>query len=255
MPAQIDHVVMVVENLDEATRSFTDLGFNVIEGGEHSFRKSRNVLITFQDGSYIEIIAFLEDGPKDDPWWQLLQKGEGWVDWCLYTESIDPLLAREIPGAKGPVDGGRITPDGDRIEWKTVRFPIDEDVKLPFVIEDITERSLRIPGGAAAVHPNGVVGIHRVSTPVNDLDAASTRLANLLGQPVQAEFENRRSFALNAHTLDLFVPESEEGNAAELLKLRGPLPHEVVFAVRSETGVDAAGTSIVHGARISFVRE
>lgn len=255
MPTQIDHVVMVVNDLDEATRSFSERGFNVIEGGEHSFRKSRNVLITFQDGSYVEIIAFLEDGPKDDPWWQLLQKGEGWVDWCLYTDSINPLLARNIPGAKGPVDGGRITPDGDRIEWRTVRIPVHESVKLPFVIEDVTERSLRIPGGEAAVHPNGVVGIHRVTTAVNDLDDASTRLAELLGRNVESESGNSRSFALNTQVLNLFAPNPESDGAVELLQNRGPLPYEVVFAVGSGSSVHDHDKSVVHGARIAFVHE
>lgn len=254
MPTQIDHVVIAVEDLDEAMRSFSDLGFNVIEGGEHSFRKSRNLLITFQDGSYIEIIAFLEDGPRDDPWWQLLQQGEGWVDWCLYAESIDPILARDIPGAKGPVDGGRITPDGDQIQWRTVRIPVRESVKLPFVIEDITARDLRIPEGNASIHPNGVTGIQRVTTLVRDLKNASEQLAILLDRSSERSSNLRQEFALNHQVLELFAPETRDEVNVDFLAARGPLPYEVTFVVDSDSAPEREWPSIVHGARISFVQ-
>lgn len=255
MPSQIDHVVIAVKDLDEATRSFKDLGFNVIAGGEHSFRRSHNALVTFEDGSYIEIIAFLDDGPADDPWWQLLQKGEGWVDHALFAESIQPILARGVPGARGPVDGGRITPEGARIEWRTVRFPGDDDIKPPFVIEDVTERSLRVPGGEAAIHPNGVTGIRRVTSLVRNLDTASQRLAKLFDHPENDVSAGRQSITLGSQVLELYEPKSSEQQAAESFETRGPLPYEVAFAVGSGSGIQGEESHLVHGARVVFVQE
>jgi hypothetical protein len=52
----IDHLVVVVKNLDQAAKDYQQLGFNVVPGGQHPVG-SHNVLISFQDGSYIEIIA------------------------------------------------------------------------------------------------------------------------------------------------------------------------------------------------------
>ena len=56
----IDHLVIVVKDLDQATRDYRELGFNVVAGGQHPVG-SHNALIAFEDGSYLEIIAFVHD--------------------------------------------------------------------------------------------------------------------------------------------------------------------------------------------------
>src|SRR3989338_6231807 len=64
----IDHIVIVVQNLDEAARNYEKLGFTVVPGGRHPVG-SHNVLISFADGSYIEIISFYQPSP-DHRWWK-----------------------------------------------------------------------------------------------------------------------------------------------------------------------------------------
>ncbi len=60
----IDHVVILVKDLAQATADYTELGFTVVPGGEHSDGASHNALIAFADGSYIELFAFKREAPE-----------------------------------------------------------------------------------------------------------------------------------------------------------------------------------------------
>ena len=54
----IDHVVIVVADLEAATVDFRSLGFTVTPGGVHPDWGSHNALIPLADGGYLELIAF-----------------------------------------------------------------------------------------------------------------------------------------------------------------------------------------------------
>jgi hypothetical protein len=51
----LDHVVVLVSNLEHATEQFRGLGFTVSLGGTNG--PTHNALITFQDQTYIELIS------------------------------------------------------------------------------------------------------------------------------------------------------------------------------------------------------
>jgi hypothetical protein len=51
---------------------------------------------------------------------------------------------------------------------------------LPFLIEDLTPRRLRVPGGPAAEHPNGATGVARLEISVPDVEDAADSLAVLV---------------------------------------------------------------------------
>ena len=74
-------------------------------------------------------------------------------------------------------------PDGERLQWQTAR-PSSAD--LPFLCGDITPRALRVPEGAARVHPNGAVGVARLDIAVHDLDASLARYRALFGEAASA---------------------------------------------------------------------
>ncbi|MEK7364696.1 MAG: VOC family protein, partial [candidate division NC10 bacterium] len=82
----IDHLVVAVPDLDTAIRGYTELGFTVVPGGRHPVG-THNALISFADGSYLELIAFYEPSP-DHRWWAPLQKGGGLVDFCMQTDDL-----------------------------------------------------------------------------------------------------------------------------------------------------------------------
>ncbi len=52
----VDHIVIMVPDLNAAIRDYTELGFTVIPGGSHP-AGTHNALIAFADGAYIELIA------------------------------------------------------------------------------------------------------------------------------------------------------------------------------------------------------
>lgn len=187
MPSMLDHIVIVDRDLDTMVEQAESLGFTVIPGGQHAGGMTHNALIAFRDGSYIELIAFLEpDERSTHRWWPRLWKGGGLVDFALYCADLEREVA-EIRGRgldlPDPVENGRLRPDGERLEWRQA-FPqeVVGESGLPFLIEDVTPRSLRVPAEEAQVtHRNGVTGIAGITLLVDDLDATVSALEAITG--------------------------------------------------------------------------
>ncbi|HYF64342.1 MAG TPA: VOC family protein, partial [Herpetosiphonaceae bacterium] len=177
----IDHLVILVSELDQAIADYSALGFTVVRGGEHPGAGSHNALIAFADGTYLELIAFFR--PNDEhPWWRMGQRaGEGLVDYALLPgDTAADIAAARARGLdiSGPTPGGRLRPDGNRVEWDIGR---PAAAALPFLCGDRTPRSLRVPEGAARRHPNGALGIAGLTVAVADLAAAVEEYGALLG--------------------------------------------------------------------------
>src|SRR6478609_6732034 len=155
MITSIDHIVILVHYLESALRDYSALGFTVVPGGEHAGGASRNALVAFSDGSYLELIAFTDNVvPESHPFYRPTNR-EGLVTYALLPTDIEA----DIQAARGrglllygPFPGGRLRPDGHRIEWQTAR-PLTND--LPFLCGDVTPRDLRVPSGSAHEHENG----------------------------------------------------------------------------------------------------
>jgi catechol 2,3-dioxygenase-like lactoylglutathione lyase family enzyme len=182
---QIDHVVIVVNDLDQAIADYTKLGFTVIPGGKHTSGKTHNALVVFQDGSYFELLAFL-DTYEGFRWWTKMQEhGEHIVDFALFPTEIE----QDIPAAvargveyTGPTPLGRNRPDGVRLDW-FLGHPSTEE--LPFLCGDVTPRELRVPEGDCRIHANGVTGISSITIAVKDIKASAQRYGALLNLPAQ----------------------------------------------------------------------
>ena len=177
----LDHVVVVVRDLERAVVGYAAAGFTVVPGGRHPGRNTRNALVVFEDGAYIELIAYDAPSP-DERWWRVLEAhGEGLVDFALLPRDIAATIAaaRER-GLTGLADrpGGRTRPDGVRIEWQSAR-PSSHD--LPFLCADVTPRALRVPEGEVRRHGNGALGIAEVTVAVSDLRATLARYRAYLG--------------------------------------------------------------------------
>lgn len=169
---QIDHLVVLVEDLEAAIQAYHEAGFTVVRGGEHP-TGTHNALIGFADGSYLELIAFREPNPEHR-WYRYLELGGGIVDLCLLSDDLASDV--EQLGARGVTlrisEGSRRRPDGVTIAWKGAT-PADELTGLvPFLIEDVTPRSERVPHGQQAEHANGTRGLAEVLIAVPDLSHA-----------------------------------------------------------------------------------
>jgi len=258
----IDHIVIAVRDLVAAAKDYAGLGFTVTPGGEHTGGATHNALISFADGAYFELIAFREpDRPQEHKWWGRFAKGEGTVDFALLSDDVAAEAERLAATGSGiaidgPADGGRLRPDGERIAWRNLGL-IAAGAPLPFVIEDVTARELRVPPGAATEHPLSVTGIAGVTLLVNDLERAATPFAALLDTPGEAApFDiagvlRARRFPCDAHWIDLAEVDPGAAELHKHIRERGAAPYEIVLAGADE-GTEPLPLDLTHWARIRF---
>jgi len=177
MLRQLDHVVFVVRDLQAAIADYRRRGFTVTPGGEHADGVTHNALVPFVDGSYLELIAFHDLGRSlTHPWWNIAADGGGVADFALLSDDLaaDSAALADLV-KRPPQEGGRVRPDGVELKWRTAVLK----PPLPFVIEDLTPRELRVPGGAATNHANGASGIAAVVVGATNIGDTEWRYAVL----------------------------------------------------------------------------
>ncbi len=260
----IDHIVVVVRDLGQAVANYENAGFTVVAGGEHVGGATHNALISFANGTYFELIAFKEpDRPQEHRWWERLQRGEGLVDYALGSDDLDAdaeAVARRGLAVRGPADGGRQRPDGKQLIWRSFFLGSGAgQTALPFVIQDVTPRELRVPGGAATRHALAVTRVAGLSLAVRDLAAAADELSRLLGQTGErndprGEADARR-FSLGAQWLELIQPGSPSSEVGARIAALGEGPYEVVLAgaAGAEPGSGTLLAGQLNGARLRVV--
>ncbi len=183
MLTRLDHLVILVRDLELASADYERLGFTVTPGGEHADGLTRNALVPFQDGTYLELVSFLDpEDPTDNVWgWRRFYPREGLIDYCVASDDLDADVKRLASlgfGVEGPEDGGRRLPDGTNIRWRSARI-LQEGRIFPFLIEDLTPRELRVPGGPETRHPNGAIGVSHLEISAPDKEGAANSLAAL----------------------------------------------------------------------------
>lgn len=180
---RLDHIVIAVRDLAQVMLDYRALGFTVLTGGQHPGRTSHNALVVLADGAYLEFIAW-QAPALNERWYRVhAEHGDGLVDFALLPNDTAIALAaaraRGLTTLTGPLDGSRLRPDGERLQWQTARHATPD---LPFLCGDITPRALRVPEGEARRHENGAQGVASLAVAVQDLDASLTRYQALLGR-------------------------------------------------------------------------
>jgi hypothetical protein len=174
----LDHYALVVPDLETAVAEHRQRGFTVTPGGEHAHGLTHNALVGFEDGSYLELIAFhdLAAAHGKHIWAPVGERGGGWADFALLSNDLreDAAAIGDLV-VKPPEDSGRVRPDGLAIAWRVARL----EKPLPFLIEDLTARELRVPSGAAARHANGVTGVAGIVVGAEDAKRVTERYAIL----------------------------------------------------------------------------
>jgi catechol 2,3-dioxygenase-like lactoylglutathione lyase family enzyme len=251
----IDHIVVVVDDLNEAIADYAESGFSVVAGGRHAGLNTHNALIAFADSGYLELIAFIGAAPDQHPWYQVLQRGEGLADFCVQTDSLEAdTAAFRNAGATitVPFTMGRERPDGFRIDWELAINNGNTRGVMPFFIRDITPREERVP--RLRSHHNLAAGLESLTIAVADVSAIASIYESALG--VNGEMVKRPDldaagvrFALGPHELQIVAPVNSSGLAAERLRIHGPSPVEVTLRTNAATrGV--LDMKRAHGARI-----
>lgn len=236
----LDHLVILMRDLESAVRDYESLGFTVTPGGEHADGLTRNALIPFSDGTYLELVSFTDpDDPRDNAWgWRpFLMSGGGLIDHCLTSGDLadDARRLRDAGLAvDGPDEGGRRRPDGETIRWSSASIR-RRSRALPFLIEDLTPREMRVPANEATRHPNGARGVSRLRVLATPEDAAD--YATLAGAPPGTPV-----FRLGGCVVEI-SPVPEDG-----------IPGPVSGVLEASRGVGELDSSLTHGASLRLER-
>jgi len=164
-----------------------------------------------------------------------LASGVGMNDFSLLSMDLMQDLTRiEERGANftDPIPGGRIRPDGKEITWRTA---VPDTVDLPFLIDDLTPREIRVPPVDHDYHSNGILGINGIAVLVNNLvESMAHYRAMLADEPVsQPQFPQpgTQSSEFNLDNRFLTIIGVLPGNSAlrSLLKNRKARPVGIYF--------------------------
>lgn len=201
-----DHVVIYVPNLEQAIKQFTDLGFTVQFGGEHEH--TVNALIVFNDQFYIELLSLkstwrrpllllaarlglinLISKSKKTISWRLLPwvtMPYGPIDWCLRSDNIKSILKRLKPTALPILKNQsyqRIRPDGQHVKWFLGGA---KNIDLPYLIQDRTAVSLRVPLDLHTEHANGAKYLRKIKISPKNTLATADNLSEMLSTPISS---------------------------------------------------------------------
>ncbi|KAJ9651301.1 hypothetical protein H2198_009423 [Neophaeococcomyces mojaviensis] len=200
MSNALDHIVLLLSPHDfQNVSPWLSNNFNIIEGGTHSKGTSRNKLIVFKDGTYLELFSWIDPQPDgvpphaDFPSWA--DKPEGYIiDWALtgddaranydgIMQRLDKWRAENQSGAERiditynePASGGRKRKDGQELQWVTTRPRVQQQqpgntmprLEVPFFCHDVTARNLRVPfdNESITTHPCGAIGVSHMDLDV-----------------------------------------------------------------------------------------
>jgi hypothetical protein len=234
----IDHLPIMFKELEPAIAAYRELGFTVVPGGEHP-AGTHNAIVTFADGSYLELIAFKRPN-EQHRWWGPGQAGGGFIDFCMATDDLvaDVRAFRDAGVKMGdPVAGGRVRPDGYKLSWVVASAPKSYGFEVPFLIDDRTPREARI--GKETNHPNGVTGVASITVATDDVARVRGWWSPVLRQP---GVEIKRGdidaagvrFMAGPHALDFVSPNSPGSPLTAWLRERGPSPYAMALKTRAQ---------------------
>jgi hypothetical protein len=162
---KLDHVIIAVNDLEQAMEDYRALGFTVNYGGRHASGTTHNALICFQDGTYLELLGLTGDPPQPGmtDFTPVFAQGERLLGYALRTDDA-AAEARALRARGAQVteasEGSRMTSDGIEIRWRGIAL---DGGLAPFWVEDVTPRSLRVSEDIHVVtHANGVTGIAKL---------------------------------------------------------------------------------------------
>jgi hypothetical protein len=252
----IDHIVIVVRELEQAMADYSALGFTVVPGGRHAGLNTHNALIAFDDGCYLELIAFLGPPPAQHLWYDALQKGGGLVDFCARSDNLeeDTAVFRAAGAIIGtPFTMSRERPDEYRIRWVLAVNEGATSGLVPFFIRDITPHDERVPRERR--HHILACAVKCLTIAVDELHPIQSIYEKALGHGQTIERLDLDAtgvqFQLGPQQVDLVMPLKSSGMVAERLRTCGASPVELALRGGTEhySILDSAQT---HGARITM---
>ena len=253
----LDHIIVIVSDLRVATSQFSQLGFSVIPGGVHTGGLTHNALVPFTDGTYLELLATTRTSTLRSI--GFLKRMRLLGAYTMKQTAIGRRLIEDIAGGVGmndfallsldleheiasshdhgititdPIPGGRIRPDGQEIVWRTA---VPQTLDLPFLIDDLTPRNLRVPAVSENMHANGILGISGLTILVSNLVESIARYRALIGEEpkTQPHFPQPGTqsieFSLDERFISLAGPLPRSSTLRKFLRPRGARPVGIFF--------------------------
>jgi hypothetical protein len=218
----LDHVAYAWDDLDTVVDAFERVGFSPEYGGTHATGTTHMSLVTFPDGSYLELLSTTPGTDPDDAgfWPDRIAASAGPAAWCIGVDDVRAWAKQCIDAGlavDGPKTTGREREDGRHVEWDTAFVGGEAERDLhPFAISDRTPRGFRVPAVDEPSRPGTLTGVaevvlavpnlgravetfrrrYRLPTPTRWTDEAfGARLASFPGKPVTlAEPNDERSW-------------------------------------------------------------
>jgi catechol 2,3-dioxygenase-like lactoylglutathione lyase family enzyme len=193
MSFHLDHAVIAVHDLDATIQDYHSLGFTVVQGGTHANRATHNALITFSNGTYLELLTATHQPPLPGmiDFSILLRHGEGLVGFALRSNDLDADAARlraDGFAVNEVIPGERRREDGTLVRWKLALL---DDGFAPFLIQDITPQERRISTDpSVTTHANAALGLCGVEIAVHDLRETREWYARLFSSTPKLEGAN-----------------------------------------------------------------
>jgi catechol 2,3-dioxygenase-like lactoylglutathione lyase family enzyme len=178
----LDHLVVLVRDLEASAALWRGLGFTVSPRGEHSpHLKTANHTIMFGP-NYLELLAVTGEAPTNARWRRTLAAREGLAGAALGLADADAAAAA-LGGLAVRRFGRPVRmPDGSTIEARFAVFDIADDAAPDlrlFACQHLVREATWAPGLSS--HANTAQAIRRVELVDPDPRAAAGSLARLYG--------------------------------------------------------------------------
>jgi Glyoxalase-like domain len=261
---KIDHATVAGKDLKQLQAGLQKAGIATVYGGAHTNHATEMALVSFPDGSYLELMGLQ---PQADAaavqafeWSKFLTSDAGPCAWALRESNLAAEVTRLRAAGVNvsePVDGGRKRPDGVTLAWQS--SSIGEAIRgtfFPFLIQDRTPREQRVyPEGKPVTRE--FRGVARVVIAVRNLDDAIKRYQQAYGVPppikqVDANFGAQLAL-MGSGTVVLAAPLNGQSWLAERLDKVGEAPCAFVLAANNPSKWKGTSKTRWFGAEIAWL--
>jgi catechol 2,3-dioxygenase-like lactoylglutathione lyase family enzyme len=268
----IDHVVVLVRDLDKARDAYARMGFTTTPRGFHTLGSQNHCLMFGHD--YVELLAVPRPHPAMQYFSDFLARGEGLGAIALATDDADGLhatLAADGYAADAPLDFSRPVEGLGDARFRIVQFPADASPGCRmFACQHFTRELVWRPEHRE--HANGAQEIAAVALIAENPAGAAAAYARLLGaksQPIAEGLLVRTGSAPIAiasrwklgHRLQgvglplrprplaaaLFVRVADRARALAILRRNGMAPITLADGSFAVSAQDAHGVAVVFG--------
>jgi hypothetical protein len=165
---EVDHIVIAVRDLDDATAQFEDrYGLTTIEGGRHPGWGTANRLVPL-GLAYLELVTVVDktEALSSDfgRWVSAMLEGGSRFGWAVRTDDLNRKASR-LDLEVG--EGSRRSAAGEMLHWRIAGVAqAARDSSLPFFIE--WGAGTPLPGRATIVHRAGPVALGELTINGNE---------------------------------------------------------------------------------------